>query len=107
MAERLVANLQQIQLPIILSVVGKNSMFNHVVAVWRGYVIDFEERAKYLLTIPSVENICGPKNRFVKVSRGYVILPSKRMKLAVGDVCDWGEEHVKIYLSHLISKSVG
>ena len=104
-AAKLVENLRQVQLPIILSVVGKNSIFNHVVIVWRGDVIDFEEKAKYPLSIVNVDRICGPKNQFVKISRGYVILPSRMMKSAVGDSSDWGEKHLKEHHSHLFRKS--
>jgi len=94
-------------LPVILSVVGKNSLFNHVVVVWRDYVIDFEEQAKYLLSISNVANICGPKNQFLKVSRGHVMLPSRNMKSAVGDHSDWGEKHLKENLGRLFTKNVG
>jgi len=104
---KLVEYLHQIQLPVILSVVGKNSLFNHVVVVWRDYVIDFEEQAKYLLSISNVANICGPKNQFLKVSRGHVMLPSRNMKSAVGDHSDWGEKHLKENLGRLFTKNVG
>jgi hypothetical protein len=73
-AAMLVEYLHQIQLPVILSDIGRNSLFNHVVVVWRDYVIDFEERAKYLLTISNVANICGLKSQFLKVACGYVML---------------------------------
>ena len=103
-ASAVVSNLSMINLPILMSVVGKESIYNHVVVVFRREVIDFEAREKYLLTETNVQKICGNKNPFYKVSRGYIILPSRQMKISFGDKSDWGDKYVREKLSHLVSK---
>ncbi len=100
-----VENLAKIQLPVILLIVGKEAYYNHVVVVWRKEIIDFESREKYPLSVANVKNICGSSNPFLRVSRGYVILPSKKMKHAVGDKSDWGETDLMKKFAHLFSKS--
>ena len=105
-AAKVVSNLSQLLLPVLISVMGRDSVYNHVVAVFRGKIIDFKTRAPYPLTVSNVENICGPKNPFLKVSRGYVICPSRKMKAAVGDLSDWGENFVISKLCHLFTKRV-
>jgi hypothetical protein len=72
-ASKVVSNLRQVNLPILISVMGRESVYTHVVVVFRGSIIDFETKALYPLTISNVEYICGPKNPFLKLSRGYVI----------------------------------
>jgi hypothetical protein len=93
--EKVVAALSLIQLPMILSVVGKNSLYNHVVVVWKSHIIDFECRTTYSVSEANVNRICGTNNTFVKIARGYVILPSKKMKYAVKDFSDWGEKQLR------------
>ena len=51
-------NLRLIQLPIILSVIGKESHYNHVVVMWRNEIIDFENKVKYPLNVANAKNIC-------------------------------------------------
>ena len=102
--QSLVNTLHAIRLPIILSVVGKQSYYNHVVIAWRKEIIDFEEEFTYSATVDNVNRICGPKNPFHKVSRGYIILPSKVMKRAIGDFSDWGEKQLLDEHSHLLTK---
>jgi len=103
-SERVVQGLLPVRLPVILSVVGKQSYFNHVVVVWRSHIIDFESEETYHLTVNNVENICGPKNCFLRISRGYVILPSRKMKAAIGDISDWGEKDLLDNFSHLFTR---
>jgi hypothetical protein len=91
--------------PVIISVVGRHLLYNHVVIVWKGQVIDYESRTIYLLSEDTVNGICGPHNPFVTVSRGYIILPSKKMKKAVNDFSDWGEislrqNHAFLFRNH-------
>jgi hypothetical protein len=103
-AKSLVDAIRAIQLPILISVVGKQTYYNHVVIAWRGEIIDFEEKFTYLATIENVNRICGPKNPFHKVSRGCIILPSKNMKHGVSDYGDWGEKEVIQQYSHFVRK---
>lgn len=105
-AEKLQMTLAQIRLPIMISVLGQHSVYNHVVVAWRGIIIDFETRQPYPLTLSNVDNICGAKNPFMKLTRGYVICPSRRMKIAVGDLSDWGEQDIRKNLMHLFRKHV-
>lgn len=96
--------IRVIKLPMILSVVGKHTYYNHVVVAWRENIIDFEEQFTYSATVENVNQICGPNNPFHKLSRGYIILPSKKMKQGVGDYSDWGENDVLLKYSHLVRK---
>jgi hypothetical protein len=100
----LVSNLSKIKLPIIISVTGHQSAYTHVVAVLRGTVFDFETKAPYALSVANVEYICGPKNPYQKLVRGYVLCPSREMKKALKDHSDWGEGTVRSDLPHLFSK---
>jgi len=102
-ASKVVSNLTQIDLPILISVMGRESVYTHVVVVFRGRIIDFETKAPYPLSIPNVEYICGPKNPFLKLSRGYVICPSRAMKKSMNDMSDWGENTVRSKYPHLFS----
>ncbi len=96
-----VAVLSTIRLPMIASFVGKHSLYNHVVVVWNGRIIDFESRVTYSVNEENVNRICGPNNPFVAVTQGYVILPSKKMKAAVKDFSDWGEKVLREEHSNL------
>jgi hypothetical protein len=103
-AQSLVDAVRVIKLPMILSVVGKHTYYNHVVVAWREDIIDFEEQFTYSATVENVNQICGPNNPFHKLSHGYIILPSKKMKQGVGDYSDWGENDVLLKYSHLVRK---
>ena len=100
-----VEHMNHIHLPVILSVVGHKSVYSHVIVLWRGNIIDFENTAPYALTVKSMEYICGPKNPFHYVRCGYVITPSKMMKLAVGDFTDWGGKMLRERFYHLFRKN--
>ena len=103
-ANQVVNYLSPIMVPVILSVSGKNSLFNHVVVVWRNKIIDFESQYTYQLTVANVDRICGPKNSFSKINRGYMILPSRQMKISMCDLSDWGESIMRGTMAHLFSK---
>lgn len=102
-ASSVVSNLSKIDLPILISIMGRESVYRHVVVVFRGRIIDFETIAPYPLTVSNVECICGPKNPFKKLSRGYVICPSRTMKKSMQDTSDWGENTVRSKFPHLFS----
>jgi len=103
-ASNIVKHLQQVQLPVLLSVAGMNSLYNHVVIVWKNEIIDFEAEYTYRLTVPNMDRVCGPNNPLAKLNRGYIILPSRKMKQCVGDFSDWGETIMKDNLHHLFVK---
>lgn len=96
--------LSQINLPIIISVTGCQSAYTHVVVVLQGIIFDFETKAPYPLWISNVEYICGPKNPYQKLVRGYVLCPSREMKKAMKDNSDWGESTVQSDFPHFFSK---
>jgi hypothetical protein len=97
--------LHLLQLPVLLSVVGQGTFYNHVVVAWRNEIIDFETRHTYAVTLENIENICGVQNPFVRICRACVICPSKTMKRAVGDFTDWGEKSAVEELSHWFTKT--
>jgi hypothetical protein len=97
-------NLFKLRFPVILSILGERSSYNHVVVVWKQMVIDFENEKTSALTIETIENIAGINNRFHKFVRGYGILPSKAMKRAVNDWTDWGEKDMHGDLRYLFKK---
>ncbi len=92
--------LHKLKLPVLLSVVGHGTFYNHVVVAWRNEIIDFETSHTYAVTFENIENICGVQNPFVRICRACVICPSKAMKRAVGDLTDWGEKTAVDDLSH-------
>ena len=98
--EMVINMLEAIGLPIILSMIGENSIFNHVVVAWRGKIIDFEVKTTYPVTRNNIIQICGPKNPFQKITRGVIICPSQKMKKAVHDMSDWGEKSIIKEYSH-------
>ena len=52
--EMLVTNLSKISFPVIVLVVGQFSLYNHVVAVWKGTIFDIEHEYPFALTVDSV-----------------------------------------------------
>jgi hypothetical protein len=97
--------LNLLKLPVLLSVVGHGTFYNHVVVAWKNEIIDFETSHTYAVNVKNIENICGVQNPFVRICRACVICPSKKMKRAVGDMSDWGEKSVVAELSHWFTKT--
>jgi hypothetical protein len=42
-------------------VVGRFSLYNHVVVVWKGMIFDIEHEYPFALTVDSVEYLAGKK----------------------------------------------
>jgi hypothetical protein len=99
--QMLVANLSKISFPVIVSVVGRHSSYNHVVVVWKKMIIDIEHEYPFALTVDNVDSLAGRNNPFHKLVRGIGILPSKAMKKMNSDYSDWGEGNMKGELRHL------
>ena len=99
--EMLVTNLSKISFPVIVSVVGRFSLYNHVVVVWKGMIFDIEHEHPFALTVDSVDSLAGRNNPFHKLVRGIGILPSRAMKKMNRDYSDWGEEKMTGELRHL------
>jgi hypothetical protein len=89
--QMLVTNLAKISFPVIVSVVGRYSSYNHVVVVWKNMIIDIEHEYPFALTVDSVDSLAGRNNPFHKLVRGIGILPSRAMKKINRDYSDWGE----------------
>ena len=98
----LVTNLSKISFPVIVSVVGQHSSYNHVVVVWKKMIIDIEHEYPFALTVDSVDSLAGRNNPFHKLVRGIGILPSRAMKKLNSDYSDWGEEKMTGELRHLL-----
>ena len=99
----LVTNLSKISFPVVL-VVGRFSLYNHVVLVWKGMIIDIEHEYPFTFTVDSVDNLAGKNNPFHKLVRGIGILPSRSMKKMNGDYTDWGEGKMTGELQHLFKQ---
>ncbi len=59
-----VTNLSKISFPVIVSVVGRFSLYNHVVVVWKGMIFDIENEYPFALTVDSVEYLAERKKSF-------------------------------------------
>ena len=101
----LVTNLSKISFPVIVSVVGRYSSYNHVVVVWNKTIIDVEHEYPFVLTVDNVDSLAGKKNHFHKLVQGIGILPSKAMKKKNYDFLDWGESKMRQDLHYLFKKS--
>ncbi len=89
-SQMLVSNLSKIGFPVLISIVGKYSSYNHVVVVWKNKIFDFKHEYPYELTEANVD-IAGKNNHYHKLVRGYGILPLKSMKKKNTDYSDWGK----------------
>jgi hypothetical protein len=56
--------LQQFEFPTIISVQSKCAVYNHVIVVWQGQVIDCESEIIYMLTEDSLHQMCGVNTAF-------------------------------------------
>jgi hypothetical protein len=99
--QMLVTNLSKISFPVIVSVVGQFSSYNHVVVVWKAMIFDIEHEYPFALTVDSVDSLAGKKNPFHRLVRGIGILPSRAMKKMNKDYSDWGEKKMTGELRHL------
>jgi hypothetical protein len=102
--QMLVTNLSKISFPVIVSVVGRYSSYNHVVVVWKKMIIDIEHEYPFALTVGNVDSLAGRNNPFHKLVRGIGILPSKAMKKMNSDYSDWGEGKMRGELHHLFKQ---
>ena len=75
----IVDNLMQFKFPVILSMNITQTMYRHVICVWQGMIIDFEQKTTYPLTHDNVVFSCGKYSRFNGLHCGYGLFPSKDM----------------------------
>jgi hypothetical protein len=84
--------LQLCHFPVLLLVNSKNAVYDHVVVIWQGRIIDYESENIYMLTHESLQQICGTNTYFSHVSCGYgLFLPAKIQTLSP-DITNWGKD---------------
>jgi hypothetical protein len=82
--------LQQFQFPTIISVHSKCAVYNHVVMVWQGQVLDYESEVIYMLTEDSLHHFCSVSSTFSHRSCGYGLFPPKSIQAMSPEVNNWG-----------------
>ena len=78
--QNLVDNLMEFKFPVLLSMNITNAFYKHVIVVWQGMVIDFEQWETYPLTASNIDFSCGSCSTFLNLDRGYGLFPTKKMK---------------------------
>ncbi len=81
--------LQICHFPILLSVNSKNAVYDHVVVIWQGKVINYESKNIYMLTKESLQQICGANTLFSHVSCGYGLFPSAGVWALSPEITNW------------------
>jgi len=82
--------LEQCRFPVIISVTSRGALYEHVVVVWNGDLLDYESEYICKLSEDSLQQICGNNTSFRGVTDGYGIFPSKDLKNNCPDILDWG-----------------
>jgi hypothetical protein len=82
--------LQLCHFPILLSVNSKNAVYNHVVVICQGRIIDYESENIYMLTNESLQQICGANTYFSHVSCGYGLFPPAKIQALSPEITNWG-----------------
>jgi hypothetical protein len=83
--------LQLCHFPILLSVNSKNAVYDHVVVIWQGRVIDYESKNIYMLTNESLQKICGANTFFGHVSCGYGLFCPAGIRALSPEITIWGK----------------
>ncbi len=83
--------LRQLQFPTIISIHSKCAVYNHVVMVRQGQVLDYESEVIYMLTEDLLHQLCGVNTTFSHISCGYGLFPPKSIQAMSPDVTDWGD----------------
>jgi hypothetical protein len=83
-------SLQLFHFPILLSVNSKNVVYDHVVVIWQGRVIDYEYKNISMLTNESLQQICGANMFFSHVSCGYGLFPPSGIRALSPEITNWG-----------------
>ena len=84
--------LQLCHFPILLSVNSKNAVYDHVVVIWQGRVIDYESENIYMLTKESLQQICGANMFFSHVSCGYGLFSPAGIRALSPEITNWGKK---------------
>jgi hypothetical protein len=83
--------LRQLQFPTIISIHNKCVVYNHMVVVWQGQVLDYESEVIYMLTEDSLHQLCGANTTFSHISCGYGLFSPKSIWAVSPEVTDWGD----------------
>ncbi len=83
--------LRQIEFPTIISVHSKCAVYDHVVVVWQGQVLDYESEIIYMLTEDLLHQMCGVNTTFSHKSCGYGLFPPKSIWAMSPEITDWGD----------------
>jgi hypothetical protein len=83
--------LRQFQFPTIISIHSKCAVYNHMVVVWQGQVLDYESEVIYMLTEDLLHQLCGMNTTFSHMSCGYGLFPPKSIRAMSPEVTDWGD----------------
>ncbi len=84
--------LQLCHFPILFLVNSKNAVYDHIVVIWQGRVIDYESKNIYMLTNESLQQICGANTFFSHVSCGYGLFPPASIWALSPEITNWGKD---------------
>jgi hypothetical protein len=81
-----------IKSPVLISIASSQATYNHVLAVWRNMVIDFECMHTYALTEKPLRQVCGVHTTCVHLTSVHGIIPPKPIRSAMkhANGYDWG-----------------
>ena len=71
-SQMLVTYLSKMSFPVIVSLVGKYSSYNHVVVVWKKKIIDIEHENPFKLKVDNVDCLAGKIILFINWCVGLV-----------------------------------
>jgi hypothetical protein len=66
-------------------------VYDHIVVVWQGQVLDYEPEIIYMLTEDSLHKMCGVNTTFSHISCGYGPFPPKSIRAMSPEITDWGD----------------
>jgi hypothetical protein len=84
--------LQLCHFLVLLSVNSKNAVYDHVVVIWQGRIIDYESENIYMLTNESLQQICGANTYFSHVSCGCRLFPPAKIQALSPEITKWGKD---------------
>jgi hypothetical protein len=85
------------EFPTIISVHSKCAVYNHVVVVWQGQVLDYESEIIYMLTEDSLHQMCGVNTTFSHISCGYGLFPPKSIRAMSPEITDWDDSSLLLW----------
>jgi hypothetical protein len=71
---------------------SKNAVYDHVVVIWQGRIIEYEPKNIYMLTNESLQQIRGTNTFFSHVSCGCGLFPPAKIQALSPDITNWGKD---------------